>query len=804
MIRFSLLVAFVGFLFASFSSLCAESISGSVVDESGKPMEGVMISAFDDSRRVNVSVFSQADGTFRIDGLRKHTFKLRARLAGQIDEWQGDISSGTTGVGFKMSPAEGEDLEAQRPASSAFGMLEWENERDKKNFKMMCSYCHQIGTPGFRTPEEPVDWETMIRRMDGFGGLYRHTQKTIVQRLVETYKDDAVSKWPEYVPPSLPKGISTKAKITEWDMGEVNRVMVHDLELGPDGLVYSVDMVTNAIRTLDPKTGERKSYRFPGRYRGPHSIELGNDGHMWCTLCISGEMAKFDIKTKEFTICSSAEKPARRGSYPHTLRIDPQDPEGLIWYTDAGRNSCFSLHPKTLEVKEYKLLRANQVRAGGKGESRGITPYGIDIAPDGKVWYSKLNGNRIGVIDPKVEGGDIKEWNPPFRGPRRLHVDDTGIVWVPGFGSGVFGKFDPKTEKWKVYELPDAENQIPYALNIDPKGYVWICGSGNDTMQRFDPKTEELAEFRMPSHVTYSREIEFDGEGNVWTCNSNAPARHIERGVGSIIKLELVEGKTTLATVVSKGGGDSETAKTGGAVKPSPGTSDTEKKSPAGTSGGAVRGVVRYVGKNKLERRPIRLNLRSEPAKACHDLIGGNPLSEEVILGKAGELANAFVWVKKGLPKRKKWPVPEEKAVLDQKGCRYVPRVQGVRVGQIFELRNSDMLLHNSRGFLRRNRQFNVGQPSGSKPRERKFRRAEIGAMVTCDVHPWMKAYFHVVDHPFFAVTGVDGKFELTGLPAGEYSVGVWHESFGEKSAKIEVSESGRVDLDFAFEEKKD
>jgi streptogramin lyase len=533
-------VAAVVALCVSTADVDAGTISGKVVDASGKAMEGVTVSAFDEKLRRSISVFSQADGSFKIDGLRDAKFDVRARLMGQLDEWQKDVSGGADGVSFSMTPATGEDLEEQRPASSGFSMLKWDSLKDKENFKMMCTYCHQAGSAGFRTPEKPVDWETMIRRMDGFGGLYKHTQKNIVQRLVATYSDEAVKKWPKFVPPPAPKGIATRAKITEWDMGEQYKVMIHDLELGPDGLIYAVDMAKNAVVTLDPETGKRKSYRFPGRYRGPHSIELGNDGHMWFTLCKSGEMAKFDLKTKKFTITSSAVAPARRGSYPHTLRIDPKDPEGLVWYTDAGRNSCFSLHPKTLEVKEYKLLRKNQAVGAGRGESRGITPYGIDIAPDGKVWYSKLNGNRIGRIDPKVEDGDIKEWNPPFRGPRRLHVAKDGIVWVPGFGSGVFGRFDPKTEKWKVYDLPDAENQIPYALNIDPKGYIWICGTGNDTLHRFDPKTEDLVEFRMPSRVTYTREIEFDADGNLWTCNSNGPARHTERGYGSIIKLEII------------------------------------------------------------------------------------------------------------------------------------------------------------------------------------------------------------------------------------------------------------------------
>ena len=533
-------------LVASTAFADAKTISGKVTNAKGKAIEGVTVSAFtkDFDKIKTISVFSQTDGAFVIDGLRDRKYWVRARLMGQLDEWQKEVDAGATGLSFAMKPAKGKDLENQRTANSGFGMLKWDSMKDKENYKMMCTYCHQTGSKGWRSPELPVDWNTMITRMDGFGGLYKHTQQTLVKRLVATYSDEAVAKWSPFVPPPAPKGIETKAKITEWDMGNKFKVMVHDIELGPDGLVYAVDMHRNAAVSLDPKTGERKVYRFPGKYRGPHSIELGNDGNMWFTLCASGEMAKLDLKTKKFTITSSAVAPARRGSYPHTLRINPKDPEGLIWYTDAGRNSCFSLHPKTLKVKEYKLLRKDQAVGAGKGESRGVTPYGIDFSPvDGTIWYSKLNGNRIGRIDPKAPDGDIKEWNPPFRGPRRLHVAQDGMVWVPGFGSGVFGSFNPKTEKWKVYELPDADNQIPYALNIDPKGYVWICGTNSDSLHRFDPKTEERVEFRLPSRVTYTREIEFDKEGNLWTSNSNGPARHSERGFGSIIKLEVLSGE---------------------------------------------------------------------------------------------------------------------------------------------------------------------------------------------------------------------------------------------------------------------
>ena len=205
-------------LCVSATSMEAGTISGNVLDSAGKPMEGVMISAFtvESGKRKSVSVFSQADGSFSIEGLfYEKYYKVRARLMGQLDAVKRDVKAGESKLSFSMKPATGEDLEDQRTADSGFDMLKWTSKKDKENYKMMCSYCHQTGSKGWRSPELPVDWDTMIRRMDGFGGLYRHTQKTLVKRLVDTYSEAAVAQWPAFVPPPAPRGLATRARITE-------------------------------------------------------------------------------------------------------------------------------------------------------------------------------------------------------------------------------------------------------------------------------------------------------------------------------------------------------------------------------------------------------------------------------------------------------------------------------------------------------------------------------------------------------------------------------------------------------------
>jgi hypothetical protein len=84
---------------------------------------------------------------------------------------------------------------------------------------------------------------------------------------------------------------------------------------------------------------------------------------------------------------------------------------------------------------------------------------------------------------------------------------------------------------------------------------------------------------------------------------------------------------------------------------------------------------------------------------------------------------------------------------------------------------------------------------------ERVLSDPQVMVTVACDVHPWMRAYLGVVPHPFFAVTGPDGRYELRGLPAGRYTVEAWSERLGRRSEAATVAEGGALTLDFALSE---
>src|SRR5262245_54388293 len=371
-------------------------ITGAVADQQKKPLSGVMITAYDSVQEKTITVFTGEGGRFKVPGLANRDYKLRARLPGFEDEFMQVPYKTTPSVAFQLRRAA--NARNQETSVDRIRLLKWPNDEARLNFRMACAYCHQVGTDGFRAPKEKADWDAMVREvmstrvgLGAFRLLHMETRETMPGLAYETYKQGAEAKWPSYSPAPAPTGDALNVVITEWPLRHENNALMHALELGDDGLVYLVDMVHDALRTLDPKTGERKSYSIPGGVKdgsgeyplqGPHSIEKAPNGDMWITLALGGRMARFDPKTKEFLLIESGEG-GKRGGYPHTLRFDQQ---GICWYTDAAMNAVFRLDPTTLKIKQYQLLKPEQAsNVPTMGETGGITPYGIDRSEERRV-----------------------------------------------------------------------------------------------------------------------------------------------------------------------------------------------------------------------------------------------------------------------------------------------------------------------------------------------------------------------------------------------------------------------------------
>jgi plastocyanin len=208
---------------------------------------------------------------------------------------------------------------------------------------------------------------------------------------------------------------------------------------------------------------------------------------------------------------------------------------------------------------------------------------------------------------------------------------------------------------------------------------------------------------------------------------------------------------------------------------------------PDPATAGVIKGRIQITGRKPA---PKTVSLDADPA--CAKLHAGGRIQHD------NGLTNVFVYLKTGL-EGKTFAVPVEPVVIDQKGCWFAPRVIGIQKGQTFRVTNSDPVTHNIHPQPRSNRDWNQSQSPEDPPLVRKFTAPEIMIPVKCNVHNWMRAWIGVVEHPYFAVTGPDGSFEIRNVPPGSYTVEAWQEDLGFVTLPVAIAPSATKDLTFTF-----
>ena len=208
----------------------------------------------------------------------------------------------------------------------------------------------------------------------------------------------------------------------------------------------------------------------------------------------------------------------------------------------------------------------------------------------------------------------------------------------------------------------------------------------------------------------------------------------------------------------------------------------------------SITGTVTFEGK-----APALKALAMDADPACAKKHSAPVPNEMLVLGSGNTMGNIIVWVSKGLPAGKTWPAPKTPVVMDQDGCQYKPHAMGIMVGQTYKILNSDGVLHNVHALPHVNPAFNKPMPPTLKETTTTFAKPEPVFQVKCDVHPWMTAYIGVFTHPFFSVTGADGKFTISGLDPGTYELTAWHERLGTQTATVTVGASGTKVQNFKF-----
>jgi streptogramin lyase len=561
----------------------AATLSGSVQGEPGEPLAGALVTLISADKVLQETVYTNGQGSFRLDTAQQGLLSLRMRAPGFADATQELLLSAAQNEAVKLSLKKLTDpklISDALPASAHAATVKINDEKAHAAYRNQCFFCHQIGNAWTRRPKTKQEWDGVMDRMQRYGALITwSTEKHIHQALSEAFKGQPVADQQDH---RQDWGVA-RAKLTVVRVGDASS-FVHDLELGPDGRFYSVDMGNDIVYITDMASGKSESAKMPNAglargglfsgmsapiatfnaWHGPHSIVLGPDGRYYTTDSMRGEIGVFDPKTRQFQFV-----PIGHGAlYPHTLRFDR---DGILWFTLAMSNQLGRYDPRSGKIDVMALpsggfwqwladalfapllkiaawfpgqdlqLVLSHHKWSAQGHKIMNLPYGIDIHPqDGSVWYSKLYGDKIGRYNPKT--GAIKEWDTPLAGPRRMRFGADGTLWIPAFGDSALMKFDPRTETFSNYPMPvlaKGEFETPYALNVHPKtGEVWVTANLSDRMFRFNPVDARWTAYPMSSTSTYMRDIVFTPDGSVCSANANLPAAAIEGQQQQIVCLQ--------------------------------------------------------------------------------------------------------------------------------------------------------------------------------------------------------------------------------------------------------------------------
>jgi virginiamycin B lyase len=556
----------------------AHSIDGTLKDETGRPLAGAWVTALNltTASLPRKTVVTDEDGRYSIaDPPGPGPYQIRVRLYGYADRTIKNVSSGTVvNIQYDAQDRLGpKEMAAQYPAQYWVSLVDAPSESNVKaagfqdqrhwmgQFNLTCMLCHQLGNALTRRPKTRAEWDGVLKlagNMDSFANLLNRDLLL-----------DTLAAWSEKIrggalpdAPPRPAGKAAHYTLSEWDVGtpfsyqhDLAVSYVWDPAIGAApprgatgkwaytgdigwGTVYGVNVETNDVKVWEIPYAPAQRWAFqswsvyPWK-SNPHTLEVDKEGRLVILADISDEdgAGAFPVGNRDIVIFD----PRTEGWTPivtkcdtHTVRIDPK---GRYWLSGNVDLLCM-YDPKTKTERHWNLPVAFK--------SLGGFLYGIDVAPDGTVWFSQPFGNYFGRYDPATE--ILKQWEVPAPGygPRRLRTDSKGNVWLP-LVSGHVGVFEPKTERFRFWATPGPKRQSPasgtdyhYNLFVDRTGnagkrdMVYISGTDSDSIIAFDPETEALVTYRVPTSGFFIRELEaFDRA--IWTVYSNDPAKHVEK-----------------------------------------------------------------------------------------------------------------------------------------------------------------------------------------------------------------------------------------------------------------------------------
>ena len=494
-------VSIIALMAASlFSAAEAATITGAVKGPDGKPFRAAFVQARNIQMKMTVSVLTDNEGSYRAENLPAGEYRVSVRA-----------------IGYRVDAKSGLKLDAAATAAQDFALqataVRWSDLTQLQGLRLLpdlpgkqelfgtCMACHGFQGKMAAVSRDEDGWrdrvafmrESMRASLGDRRGFDDEKAERMTQYLTKLFSEESILPKSPTLSPDYAATVekfddeALKIVYVDYDMPGPNR-FPWTAQPDKDGMFWTPEYgQANKISRLDPATGE--IVEFPAPNIGTamiHSAVPAPDGAIWLTEAGSKKLGKWDPATKKIT-----EYQDTWGK--HTVKILP---DGRIF--SSGGLSIFD--PKTNAFTHIPEVPS---------------AYGVDLDSKKNLWFTEnIRDGKIGKVDPATL--KVTKYTPPTNDrPRRVSIDANDNVWFGEFDTGKIGRFDPKTETFREYQLPSKDTK-PYALKVAGDGAVWYSSTYRDLIGRLDPATGKIQEYPLPYTDNGMRDFFPDKQGRLW------------------------------------------------------------------------------------------------------------------------------------------------------------------------------------------------------------------------------------------------------------------------------------------------
>lgn len=383
----------------------------------------------------------------------------------------------------------------------------------KRKFILDCTGCHQFDGKIARIqgrPRSESEWAAGVARMLGYAGATTGFPVIAADRDAKATASWLARHLGSGDLPAVEPQPAARAEINEFLMPDP-KDLPHDLVVEAAGTVLITGMFTHRLYRLDPASGRFTEITIPVPTANPRAIDLDSSDRPWVVLGQPQKLATLsaDSQWRSFDV----------GMYPHSLAIGGEK----VWFNGHFTHSpelIGSVDRATGQVTTYQVPSHPKL---GKGPG-GPIPYEIRVGPDGRVWGSELQGNRLFAFTPSSKKFEVFTLPTTHSGPRRFDVDPRGIVWIPAYAANLLLRFDPAAQRFTEIRLP-IRDAVPYIVRAEARtGALWIGTAAADALLRYDPASKRFEIYPLPSRGALIRHLAIDSRsGAVWAAYGAVP-----------------------------------------------------------------------------------------------------------------------------------------------------------------------------------------------------------------------------------------------------------------------------------------